>query len=432
VIEVLAFPSATFRPYWVIFGGPLADPYFWHQVAAEISVGEGLTTSLRPLYSIMMALPFQFFGYDVIVAKLLNVALDSGTIMVGYLVFTRILPRPVPLVIALGLAMLPNYIGFSHGLLTEHAGAFFLMAALEAMLSGGFRNPYGWAVAGVMTGLSNLARPMTLFAMPFPAIAGLFSARSSFIKPLLACSTALALTLAPWLALQYQRHGIISISSNTNLALYAATDSRYGQWTGNVQTDKIAEGFPASASIKQWDDLFRRGVVENLSKHPEFYLKNVANKLWQSLNDGGLWLQQPSWLIVLLALSWMLCGVLLGLAPEHSRSIGSRLRLAGFATLLTTALVTGLLVLVLIAGSGFMLRRVRQATAIVVTYLFGCILSHCLFGFSSALDRLALMYAPLLMGLQAAAFVAVGQALGELVLRKRFHFELAADPAYGP
>ena len=100
LVAVLAFPSATVLPYQTIFGGPLADTYHWHQVAAEFAVGEGVQTSLRPLYSLMMALPFQFFGYDVLVAKLLNVALDSGTILFAYLVFARILPWPAPLIIA--------------------------------------------------------------------------------------------------------------------------------------------------------------------------------------------------------------------------------------------------------------------------------------------------------------------------------------------
>ena len=64
--------------FGVIFGGPIGDPTHWHEFAAEIALGEGIATSIRRFYSLLLALPFQFFGYDVAVAKMMNALLDSA------------------------------------------------------------------------------------------------------------------------------------------------------------------------------------------------------------------------------------------------------------------------------------------------------------------------------------------------------------------
>ena len=415
VIAVLAFPAATIPSLSVIFGGPIGDPTHWHQVAAEIALGEGIRTSTRPLYSLLLALPFQFFGYDVAVAKMMNALLDSASILCGYLIFRRLLPAPAPLVIALTLALLPNYIMFSHSLLTEHAGAAFLLAALVAMLYGA--SVRWWAFAGLLTGLSNLARPMTLFAIPFPVAVAFAFERFRFVKPLAAFSVALSLTLAPWLLVQYERHGFLSLSGNTSQVLYAATSPKYGRWSPAVEADKLAEGVSHDLSLKEWDRVFRRGTLENLRQAPLFWPTNVALNLWESLNDGGLWVQQPPILRVALAVVWMLCGLLL--AWRSGRPVAGGARLILCSALVILGLVTGALVLLLVAGAVFVFSYARRCTILVMAYLVGCMFAHSLFGFSTALDRLGLMYAPLVFGLQAAAFTALGQACSWIALLRR-------------
>ena len=410
VLAVLLFPDVTIAHQMVIFGGPIADAAHWHQVASEIALGEGIHTSLRPLYSLLLALPQQFFGNDLVVAKLANAALDSGSILFGYLIFRHLLAGPAALMIALSLAVLPNYIMFSHSLLTEHAGAFFLLAALVPMMSRNW-SPRWWALAGLLTGLSNLARPLTLLAVPALMAVGFHYRGLRFVRSLAAFAIVLCLTLAPWVLVQYERHGIFSLSSNTNQVLAAATNPKYQQWSSAVQGDKLAEGVSPGLTIKEWDRIFRHDIVHNLKEWPLFWPTNIAINLWESLNDGGLWLQQSRAAIAVLALLWTLCGAFSAyfLAPPPCGAIRRSLLLSAAA--LGIAVVTGTWALLLVSGAVFASLHSRRCAILVSTYLVGSMFGHAFFGFSSTLDRLGLMYAPLVVGLQAVAFVSLGYGL---------------------
>ncbi|MDQ8727193.1 hypothetical protein [Bradyrhizobium sp. LHD-71] len=414
---VLAFPTATVAGHQVIFGAPIADAWHWYQVAAATARGEGVNTSLRPLYSLLLALPFQYLGASLAIAKIVNALLDSVSILLGYLIFKRLLPAPAPLIVSLSLAVLPNYIMFSHGLLTEHAGATFLLAALAVLLAERWTAAV-WAMAGLLTGLSNLARPMTLFAVPLLAVVSLAYERSRAVILLAAFTVSVGITLAPWMMTQYQRHGILSLSSNTNQVLYAATSPKYGTWSPAVEHDRLAEGFSATSSIAEWDALFRHGTSRNLRDFPLFWPKNIAVNMWESVNDGGLWLQQPPALTVALALLWTACGAIYAWRTPNPIRRPSVLALVVCATLVLAAVLTKLWVFFLAAGAAFAVQHAQRATIVVATYLLGCMLGHALFGFSSTYDRLGLMYAPIVFGLQAAGWVGLGAGIVWLTLSR--------------
>jgi len=61
---IFLFPYTTVAEYSVILGGPIGDPTHWHQVGADVAEGFGITTSLRPLYSLLLALPITESGPD--------------------------------------------------------------------------------------------------------------------------------------------------------------------------------------------------------------------------------------------------------------------------------------------------------------------------------------------------------------------------------
>src|SRR5688500_117462 len=84
-IALAATPA--FKGGQVGFGGPVADAFFWRHLAAEIAAGGGINTPLRPIYSIVLALCFQFAGSSLAVAKAVNIVLASASVAASYLAF---------------------------------------------------------------------------------------------------------------------------------------------------------------------------------------------------------------------------------------------------------------------------------------------------------------------------------------------------------
>ena len=284
--------SATpaFNGDQVIFGAPVADAWFWHHLAAEMAVGGGIDTPLRPFYSILLALLFQFAGTGLAVAKSVNVVLASASVAVSYLVFRLFAPVSVAATFAAVLATSPQFVLFSHSLLSEHAGLLFSMVGLLGMLLAlDARSRRWWVLAGVATGFSNLARPLTLLATPFVAAAAMVVRGRQAIKPLVIYFTVFAVTLAPWIIHQHIHYRIWSLSSNTMEALYAATSPKYGAWTGREAADLIKEGaIDPGAKVAHWNRIYARRVVQNLKNEPQFWAKNTLRMLWRSLNYPGL------------------------------------------------------------------------------------------------------------------------------------------------
>ena len=245
-----------------------------------------------------------------------------------------------------------------------------------------------WAIAGALTGLSNLARPMTLLAIPFPILVGFCFNRFRFVAPTIAFAMALCITIAPWMLTQYHRSGIFSISSNTESSPLRGNEPQIQTiWTPAVQHDAIAAGLiTADASLKDWDDFFKRGIIQNLRDDPTFWPINTMKALWASFNDEGLWLQQPKALAIALAIVWMVCGVMCagaaGTSPARTVAIMSCL------VLMLAAGTTGLLVFLLAAGVVFAAAFSFQWSMLLAAYLAGSLLAHSIFGFSSNIDRL--------------------------------------------
>jgi 4-amino-4-deoxy-L-arabinose transferase-like glycosyltransferase len=432
--------TPAFNGDQVIFGAPVADAWFWHHLAAEIAAGDGIKTPLRPFYSIVLALFLQFAGNSLALAKSLNIVLASASVAVSYLVFRFFAPVSIAVSFAAVLTTSPQFVLFSHSLLSEHAGLLFSLVALVGMLLAldtGLRR--WWVLAGVATGLSNLARPLTLFATPFVAAVMLLARGRKTIKPLAIFFLVIAVSIAPWIIHQRIHYRIWSLSSNTMEALYAATSPAYGVWTGREAADLLKEGaIRPGARVAQWNRLYARRIGQNLRSEPQFWLKNTLRTLWISLNYQGL-LGGP-WRFHGLGCALLVLGVgayfgwrdraaTRGSAGVPAISIAVTMTLA----LIVTGMLTGLFSALLLAGMGWALWANRAAGVVLGAYLLGSMISHSMFGFSSGLQRLGMMYEPLTLFLHLFGFYWAGRA-GSHVIRCLYRdpTEEASEPHGAP
>ena len=415
-LAIVLFPY--FNGEQVIFGAPVADAFFWHRLASEIAAGEGIDTPLRPLYSIVLALFFQFTGNSLEAAKAVNVLLGSTSVVLSFLCFRFFAPTAVAVVLALTLATLRDFLLFSHSLLSEHAGLCFSMAALLGMLLA-LRRPAAWgwwAFSGIATGLSNLARPLTLLATPIVAAAVLFLFGRRSIRTWVFFFLAVAVIISPWIAHQRVHFGIWGLSSNSPEALYAATSPAYGSWTGREKTDLIDAGVVSGdASVAEWDKVFARRIASNLINAPEFWIANTVRNFWSSLNHHGVLKGERRFHGLALCLLLLAAGVYAGFSSEtvvgdSETSLRRLLFVSMTLGLIATALITGLFSAMLLAGLGWAFVANRPAAVIVGSYLAGNMLSHSMFGFSSSLDRLSFMYLPFVLFFQLYPFYWIGKA----------------------
>lgn len=403
----------------VVYGQPAADAWLWHHLAAELSLGKGLHSSLRALYSIMLALVFQFTGWDVAVAKGVNVFLAAGANALWFAVVMRLTKSALFAWLNVLLFLADRSHLFSpHSLLTEHAGLFFNLLCAWCFfnwLDSPRRRTWWLFAAAASLGLSNLARPMSLFAVPFLVALVFFSSTALRMAQRVLLTgvflVGIAVVIAPWTVHQKMTHGTLSISSNVAEALFAATDPRYGQWNMRLATDAASAGFKGG-SAAEWNAYYFREAMKNIRHHPEFFLRNVGGAMLRSLSAPSSAFTQPRiTLVACLLLAW---GGLYLRAPlrdswRRSSLLGAfpRKRLTGTATgvalgilVLTAnlaALAKGLFLLPLATGILFSAVLSLPLTLALASLVAGCMLGHAMFGYDHTFTRVLWLYEPLLL-----------------------------------
>ena len=145
-------------------------------------------------------------------------------------------------------------------------------------------------VSGLLIGLSNLTRTLTVFTLPF-YIALILVLGWRERTPKAACLRALLMlfgfscVMLPWLIRQERVFGIASLSDNIGEAIYAATSPIYKQWTPAVRKDADAAGIPNTVGDRY--RYFIDRAVQNAKTNPGFYLRNVGAALWEYVNTFG-------------------------------------------------------------------------------------------------------------------------------------------------
>ena len=279
----------------VYHGSPLSDGYSYTYKAINIANGYGIPPeqqpAIRPFYSIVLACLYTWTGFSLSAVTVLNIVIGGVTAVLiylcGRLVFDPLYALAAALFFTIDLTQLiqtPQPITEPLGLL------FFVGSVYAAILAFQTRQAALFFLSGLLIGLSNLTRTLTVLGLPFYiALVLLIGWREHRFKP--AAVRALFMLLGfscvmlPWLIRQERLYGIASISDNIGEAIYAATSPVYKQWTPVVRNDADAAGIPNKIGDRY--RYFIDRAIGNAKANPGFYLRNVGGALWEYANTFG-------------------------------------------------------------------------------------------------------------------------------------------------
>ncbi len=158
---------------WVSLETPLAgdEPEYFAR-AARWGLGPPLSeqTARAPGAIFLYASFFQLFGVSVVTAKLANVLVSALTVWPAYWIGRAAGGAAVGALAALGVALYPNYIAFSHFLWPEPLYIFLLASGIALLLVDGGRPSWARILgAGGLLGLSALCKESGVLFLPVAA-----------------------------------------------------------------------------------------------------------------------------------------------------------------------------------------------------------------------------------------------------------------------
>jgi len=150
------------------------DPEYYDAWARQIAAGTWIgerTFYMDPLYPYLLASLYRIVGRDLLLVRLVNVAMSVGSCLLVARIGRQVGRRAVGLLAALAFALYKPEI-FATGEIDKTSLSVLLTAAALALgLSQALRDRFG---AGVVLGLASLTRANFLAIAPFAALAFLF------------------------------------------------------------------------------------------------------------------------------------------------------------------------------------------------------------------------------------------------------------------
>ena len=281
--------------FFIYHGSPISDGSTYTFKAINIAKGYGIPLvqqpAIRPFYSIVLACLYTWTGFSLAAVSALNIVIAGVTAALIYLCGALVFNRLCALGAALFFAIDPTQLIQTPQAGTEPLGLLFFVGSVYAALLA-FKNRQAamFFVSGLLIGLSNLTRTLTVFTLPF-YIALILVVGWRERTPKAACLRALLMlfgfscVMLPWLIRQERVFGIASLSDNIGEAIYAATSPIYKQWTPAVRKDADAAGIPNTVGDRY--RYFIDRAVQNVKTNPGFYLRNVGAALWEYVNTFG-------------------------------------------------------------------------------------------------------------------------------------------------
>jgi 4-amino-4-deoxy-L-arabinose transferase-like glycosyltransferase len=281
--------------FFIYHGSPTSDGSTYTFKAINIAKGYGIPPAqqpaIRPFYSIALACLYTWTGFSLGAVTALNIVIGGATAALIYLCGALVFNRLCGFGAALFFAIDPTQL-----IQTPQAGSeplgllFFVGSVYAALLAFKDRQAAMFFLSGLLIGLSNLTRTLTVFTLPFYIVLILVvgwrerAPKAAGIRVFLMLF-GFSCVMIPWLIRQERVYGIASLSDNIGEAIYAATSPIYKQWTPAVRKDADAAGIPNTVGDRY--RYFIDRAVENVKTNPGFYLRNVGAALWEYANTFG-------------------------------------------------------------------------------------------------------------------------------------------------
>jgi len=205
------------RVAWIVYvnvdpdDGRFDDSLFYHGFARSLAEGNGYSDPLGgrpsanwpPAYSALLSFFYLIFGADVVVAKVVNVALAFATVLLTYTLAARLFDRRVGLFAALAVALLPSHVYFSTMTMAENLflPLVLLVVLLLALWGMGARPTALQSIGlGVAIALAALTRTEGIWLL-LPALAVWLIASNGWAARARNCALVVAtivVVLTPW------------------------------------------------------------------------------------------------------------------------------------------------------------------------------------------------------------------------------------------
>ncbi|HEY5707832.1 MAG TPA: glycosyltransferase family 39 protein [Solirubrobacterales bacterium] len=314
VVEPLPTPGDDARAYYALskalyeeqsFGGPTFDD------SSDWSPGAPL------LYATSF---YATGGAREGTARIVELLLGLGAIVVVFLLGKRINCRPTGLLAAFAVAVYPPFIHSTGALFSEPPAIFTLPAAVLAFLWAGERERLrAWLLPGFLFGLTALIRPeYLLVGIAFAVLALIRIGRERGWKPGLAgaalVTAALLLPIVPWAVRnQIALDRTVPISTGGGKALYVGTflpaDGEYqrvkamlvrryldrdldphSQALEDVNPtplfDRVAERYPELPRDEALGKIGKENLSHYFGEDPVGYAAMTARKTWRMWSGG--------------------------------------------------------------------------------------------------------------------------------------------------
>lgn len=246
----------------------------------------GRPTAYWPVgYPAFLGLLFALFGPSLFAAKLANILLYLGILLLAYTIAKRLFGSELTArMTLLVLVFYPNHIAYSSLLASESLFLFLLLLAVATLLITTKPRLWLFVASGVLFGLACLVKPQASLVPAVVFGASLITnIKEQCLRRHMArfviVYIALGLTVLPWMIRNYRVFGdFVLISNNGGINLLVGNNPyATGAYGHHKQiTDMLSE----VEGEHERDVAARTMAVEYMVKHPWETLKQWPRKLW--------------------------------------------------------------------------------------------------------------------------------------------------------
>lgn len=204
---------------------PFSDAELYYNLAKRLSETGSYLNSMGDYsvyfpvgYPFILSLFFHVSSNPVLIAKIFNIVVFTGTLIILYNLFKAHLNKDQLIIFLIVFAFLPNNLFSSNVLMTDYLFLFASWLVLYLFLR--HENSYTYLILiGVLTGLAAYIRPLALvFPILFLIYYLKFKTGKSPVLKFGLISCFMILTILPWAYRNYNLFGaIIPISANTGI-----------------------------------------------------------------------------------------------------------------------------------------------------------------------------------------------------------------------
>ena len=314
---------------------PLSDGSGWHQMARGFAEGHGLDADFqesRPLHPVCMTPVYWLTGGNLKSVRVVNCLLLSFSVLGVWLLGMCLRSPWVAWGAAFGAGLLPDHTALTHMVMTENSGMpLAILAALGVLLCTWHLSPRWSYVAGLVSGIGNLACGFTLFTLPFYAFVVLINPlirRAPWQRSILMAvlfTAGVSTVLLPWLIRQKVVNDRFTLTFSTSDLLYGGANADAGGFHSEAFREAEKKGHFLDTPLKRYDYFsseFRRIVAAD----PAAYFKRVGRCMIRSF--GLVRLLEPATVTLglILLLGWAVSGVLGGAGGVRLLSAGILMR----------------------------------------------------------------------------------------------------------